>query len=145
MTGRGAAARLSVAAAIALATLMTGPAGAVERCDVPAFRNAGGAGGAQATMTVVNDGGSCRIVNYIDSRQRTQPDALRTLTRPQYGTVKINQPGTIFYRPSPGFVGVDEFAYAGTGRSREGRLVEMTVRVTVKVLPASALQADSTP
>lgn len=116
-----------------------------ERCEVPSFRNAAGPGGAQATMTVINDGGSCRIDNYIDSRLRTKPDAIRTITRPQYGTVKINQPGTILYRPSPGFIGIDEFSYAGTGRSRDGRLVEMTVRVTVKVVAPSALQADSTP
>ena len=131
----------------ALGLLLLSPAGAtaVERCEVPPFRNALAAGGTQAAMTVVNDGGSCRIVNWIDARLRVQPDAIRTITRPQYGTVKINQPATIFYRPSPGFVGFDEFAYAGTGRTQDGRLVEMTVRVTVTVLPASALQAENTP
>jgi hypothetical protein len=117
----------------------------VERCAVPPFRNASAPGGAQATMTVVNDGRSCRIVNYIDSRQRTNPDAIRTITRPHYGSVRISQPGAILYRPSPGFIGIDEFAYAATGRSRDGRLVEMTVRVTVKVLAPPVLQAEGTP
>ena len=117
----------------------------VERCEVPTFRNASQPGGAQATMTMINDGRPCRIVNYIDSRLGTAPDALRTITRPQYGTVRMNQPGTILYRPSPGFIGFDEFAYAATGRSRDGRLVEMTVRVTVKVLAPPVIQAEGTP
>ena len=137
---------LLIALAFGLLASVSAPsARAADRCEVPAFRNAVGTAGAHASMTVINDGGSCRIDNYIDSRLRTKPDELRAITRPQYGTVKISQPGTIFYRPSPGFVGVDEFTYAGTGRSRDGRLVEMTVRVTVKVLPPPALQADSTP
>ena len=57
-----------------------------------------------------------------------------------------HQPGTVLYRPSPGFVGSDEFVYAGTGRWREGRLVDMAVRVTVTVLPPPpAPQAENTP
>ena len=132
-------------AAIAAAALLSCPVGADERCDVQPFRNALAPGGTQATMQVVNDGGACRIVNYIDARVRMQPDAIRTTARPQYGTVNISQPGTIYYRPSPGFIGSDEFAYAGTGRTRDGRLVEMNVRITVTVLPPPALQADKTP
>jgi hypothetical protein len=141
-------ARLAPLALAAALVLLAAPARAetpVERCEVPPFRNASQPGGAQATMTMINDGRSCRIVNYVDGRRQTLPDALRTITRPQYGTVRMNQPGTILYRPSPGFVGFDEFAYAATGRSGDGRLVEMTVRVTVKVLPPPVIQAEGTP
>ena len=134
-----------LAGLVLLAMALATPATSVERCQVPPFRNLVGPGGAQATMTIINDGGSCRIVNYLDSRLRTLPDALQTLIRPQYGTVRITQPGTIAYRPSPGFIGIDEFAYAGTGRSRDGRLVELNIRVTVKVLAPPSVQADSTP
>jgi hypothetical protein len=138
--------------ALALFALTLGPGAAparaetpVDRCEVPPFRNASQPGGAQATLTMVNDGRSCRIVNYVDARRQMLPDALRTITRPQYGTVRMNQPGTIVYRPSPGFIGFDEFSYAATGRSRDGRLVELTVRVTVKVLPPPVIQAEGTP
>ena len=135
MRGRAGSAACAAMAGVALLALTSGRAQALDRCEVPPFRDALAPGGTQATMTVVNDGVACRIVNYIDSRLRLQPDAIRTITRPQYGTVRLSQPGTIFYRPSPGFIGSDEFAYAGTGRTRDGRLVEMTVRVTVTVLP----------
>jgi len=86
-------------------------------------------------MTVVNDGGSCSITNYIDVDARTRPDALRAVSRPQNGTLKISQPAMISYRPSPGFIGSDEFSYSGTGRTPAGRLVEMSVTVSVTVLP----------
>jgi hypothetical protein len=141
-------ARLVPLAMAAALVFLAAPARAetpVERCEVPPFRNASQPGGAQATMTMINDGRSCRIVNYVDGRRQTLPDALRTITRPQYGTVRMSQPGTILYRPSPGFIGFDEFAYAATGRSPDGRLVEMTVRVTVKVLAPPVIQAEGTP
>ena len=138
-------ARVVAALAVtAVLPLAPGPATADERCLVPPFQNALQPGGTQATMRVVNDGGgSCRIVNWVDARARLQPDAIRTVVRPQWGTVKISQPGTIYYRPSPGFVGTDEFTYAGTGRTRDGRLVEMNVRVFVTVVAPPALQAEA--
>jgi len=129
--------------AAAVLLLAPGPVGSNERCIVAPFQNALAPGGTQATMRVVNDSGPCRIVNYVDTRARLQPDAIRTVVRPQYGSVKISQPGTIYYRPSPGFVGTDEFTYAGTGRTRDGRLVEMNVRVFVTVVPPPALQAEA--
>ena len=141
-------ARLAPLAIAAGLVLLAAPARSetpLERCEVPPFRNATQPGGAQATMTMINDGRPCRIVNYVDARRQTLPDALRTITRPQYGTVRMTQPGTIVYRPSPGFIGFDEFAYAATGRSHDGRLVEMTVRVTVKVLAPPVIRAEGTP
>lgn len=140
MSGR---ARAAAVVAAAVLSLLAGPVTAAERCEVPGFLNALAAGGTQAVMRVVNDSGPCRIVNYVDARARLQPDAIRAVTRPQYGTLKISQPGTIYYRPSPGFVGTDEFSYAGTGRTRDGRLVEMNVHVTVTVLPPPALKAEA--
>ena len=96
-------------------------------------------------MTVVNDGRPCAINNYIDVDSKTPPDMLATVTRPNNGTLRIRQPGTISYRPSPGFTGPDEFTYSGTGRSKSGRLIDMSVTVSVTVLPGPSPEAKSQP
>ena len=144
MCPRWAAGAIAMLAVVGGLSMTCDPATADERCLVPPFQNALQPGGTEAAMRVVNDGGgACRIVNWVDARARLQPDAIRTVVRPQWGTVKISQPGTIYYRPSPGFVGTDEFTYAGTGRTRDGRLVEMNVRVFVTVVAPPPLQADA--
>jgi hypothetical protein len=120
---------------VGVGVLLAGPAAAAESCEVPPFRGALGPGGARATMTIVNDGGSCSITVYVEVSSRTMPEYLRAIVNPKSGTLRIRQPGVVSYRPSPGFVGTDEFSYGGGGRTPGGRLVDLSVTVSVTVLP----------
>lgn len=117
-----------------------------DRCVVSSFRGQTRLGGnATATMTVVNDGRACSIFNYIDVESKMPPDSITTVRRPHSGTLRIRQPGTVSYRPSPGYEGPDEFTYTGTGRTRSGRLIDMSVTVTVTVLPGPSPEARQKP
>jgi len=110
-----------------------------ERCKVASFRRAASTFGANASITVVNDGQPCSFTRFVDPGSRTPPDQIRVVTPPGNGTLTLTQPGTIRYTPNPGFVGSDTCAFAGSGRSRTGgNLVNMSVNMTATVLPGPA-------
>ena len=141
---RGALAmRLDLVLAVALAgwTCLAPALAAAQssaRCSIPSFRGAGGQFGAYATMTVMNDGKACSFAIYVDPESRTPPDQLRIVTAPSNGTLTLTQPHTVNYTPNAGFVGADRFAYAGSGLARGGHLVQLSVTMSVTVLPGPA-------
>ena len=102
-------------------------------CFVPQFRGATLAAGAQATMTVRNNGRPCALRVFTDIADQTPYDRMAVTKQPGHGRVDVSQPPYVRYRPAPGFTGTDSFEFEGDGKTQRLAPVHMRVAVTVTV------------
>jgi hypothetical protein len=104
-------------------------------CIVAPFQGATTAQGASTQMRVVNTGATCRIVNFGKPAERGNPASSGSITAaPAHGSADFVAPEAR-YTPTPGYVGVDAFAYeAFAAGSQDGQPLRLKVRVQVQVV-----------
>ncbi|SRR5713226_2062647 len=138
---RTAPAAVALLAAGALVPAAAGQEPQTDVCAVLIARGATTLGGAAGTMTVRNVGRPCRIVNFSVPESRVATSRLEVVKAPEHGRLEVVQPNVVAYTPREGFIGLDQFAYGGSGPGREGRTLPFSVRVSVRVVgPGEALR-----
>jgi hypothetical protein len=85
-------------------------------------------------MTIVNTGRPCRIRHFSDVDAQIPASSVQIVTAPRHGTLNVEPPNAIFYRPETGFVGSDQFSYQASGSNRAGASISTSATIEVTVL-----------
>ena len=104
-------------------------------CDIQPYRGATSAQGADAIVSMVNRGQTCKLNNFgLPEEQANPAHSGRILVQPKNGRAAFEAPAAT-YTPSPGFAGVDEFAYEAMALGRGNVNLRLSVRVRITVSP----------
>ena len=102
-------------------------------CHVEPFQGATLPQGATAHMSVVSAGRACGITNFgVPSERRNLAESGTITVKAQHGLAEFSAPKAT-YKPEPGYVGEDEFAYEAFAKGNMDQQVHLRVRVKVTV------------